>query len=42
MRRGLRVITTGSMMAKDYIQAGDNITSDTHYKAATRMFDCFC
>jgi len=42
MRRGLKIITTGSMMAIDYIQAGDNITSATHYKAANRMFDCFC
>ena len=42
MRRGLRVITTGSLMALDYYKVGDKITSETHYKAATRMFDCFC
>lgn len=42
MRRGLRCITTCTMMASDYVRAGDNITSETHYKAANRMFDCFC
>ena len=42
MRRGLRCLTTGFMMASDYIKAGDKITSATHYKAAERMFNCFC
>lgn len=42
MRRGLRVITTGAMMVKDYKAAGSNITSETHYTAAKRMFECFC
>lgn len=42
MRRGLRLVTTGIRMAADYQRAGDNVTSETHYKAANRMFDCFC
>jgi hypothetical protein len=42
IRRGLRVITTGAQMVNDYKLAGKNITSETHYTAATRMFDCFC
>ena len=42
MFRGLRILKTGSLMAYDYISAGDNITSDTHYKAADRMFETFC
>ena len=42
MRRGIRVVTTGGMMAKDYLQAGENITSDTHYKASKRMLNMFC
>ena len=29
-------------MASDYLRAGDDITSETHYKAAGRMFDMFC
>ena len=29
-------------MAKDYLEAGDNITSETHYKAANRMLEMFC
>jgi predicted unusual protein kinase regulating ubiquinone biosynthesis (AarF/ABC1/UbiB family) len=36
------MITTGVMMASDYIRAGDNITSETHYKAANRMYLTFC
>lgn len=28
-------------MALDYLNAGDNITSDTHYKAAGRMYNMF-
>ena len=42
MRRGMRVCTTGVMMASDYLKAGDDITSETHFKAAGRMFDMFC
>jgi hypothetical protein len=42
MRRGLRCGTTCALMASDYIRAGENITSQTHYTAATRMFNCFC
>jgi aarF domain-containing kinase len=42
MTRGLAMITTGSLMAKDYKQAGENITSEVHYKAANRMFKTFC
>ena len=42
MRRGLRCITTCTSMATDYVRAGDNINSDTHYKAASRMYQCFC
>ena len=37
MRRGLRCVTTGTMMAADYLQVAGNITSETHYKAANRM-----
>ena len=29
-------------MAKDYLQVGDKITSETHYKAADRMLKMFC
>ena len=29
-------------MAMDYIKAGDNITSETHYQAAGRMYEMFC
>lgn len=42
MLRGLRCVKTGALMAFDYISAGDNICSDTHYKAAGRMYDMFC
>ena len=42
MRRGLRCVTTGTLMASDYIKAADNITSETHYKAANRMLQMFC
>jgi aarF domain-containing kinase len=30
------------MMAVDYKRAGDNITPETHYKAAGRLYKCFC
>ena len=42
MVRGLRFVQTGSLMAYDYVSAGDNINSETHYKAAGRMYDMFC
>jgi len=42
MSRGIRVVTTGTMMAKDYLMAGDNITSETHYTASKRMLAMFC
>lgn len=42
MVRGLRCIKAGTMMASDYIRAGNDICSDTHYKAAGRLFDMFC
>ena len=42
MSRGTRCVSTCLMMASDYIRAGDHITSETHYKAANRMFECFC
>ena len=42
MVRGLRCIKTGSLMAYDYLSAGNDINSETHYKAAGRMFDMFC
>ena len=42
MRRGIRCVTTCTMMATDYVRAGDNISSETHYTAANRMFKCFC
>ena len=42
MRRGGRCIKTCIMMGIDYVSAGENITSETHYKAANRMFKCFC
>ena len=42
MRRGLRCVTTGTMMATDYLRVKDNITSETHYKAANRMLQMFC
>jgi len=42
MFRGLRCLKVGSLMACDYISAGENICSDTHYKAAGRMYDMFC
>ena len=29
-------------MGLDYVSAGDKINSETHYKAANRMFKCFC
>ena len=41
MARGMRFVRTGGMMAFDYISAGDNITSETHYKAAGRMYEMF-
>ena len=41
MARGMRCVRTGGMMAFDYISAGDNITSETHYKAAGRMYEMF-
>jgi len=41
MHRGIRCITTGSMMAVDYLSAKE-ITSETHAKAADRMFRLFC
>ncbi len=41
-KRGIRCITTCTLMASDYVMAGDNITSQTHYKAAGRMYKCFC
>lgn len=40
--RGVRSVTACSLMAMDYVRAGDNITSETHYKAASRLYDCFC
>ena len=42
MVRGLRCIKAGTLMATDYLRAGDNINSETHYKAAGRMYDMFC
>ena len=42
MVRGLRCIKAGSFMAYDYLSAGNDINSDTHYKAAGRMFEMFC
>jgi len=42
MKRGFRVVLTGLMMLNDYKKAGKNITSETHYTAATRMYECFC
>ena len=42
MFRGIRCIKAGTMMAFDYISAGDNITSETHYKAAQRLYEMFC
>ena len=41
MLRGMRLIKASSLMAYDYLSAGDNINSDTHYKAAGRMYDMF-
>ena len=41
MVRGMRCIKAGSLMAYDYLSAGNDINSDTHYKAAGRMFDMF-
>lgn len=41
MLRGTRCITTGAMMAKDYLSAKE-ITSETHSTAADRMFKLFC
>lgn len=41
MRRGLRCLTTGSLMAYDYLSVKE-ITPETHYKAANRMFEMFC
>ena len=35
------MLTTGGLMATDYLRAGDNINSETHYRAATRLFDTF-
>ena len=42
MLRGMRCIKTGSLMAWDYLSAGDDINSETHFKAAGRMYDMFC
>ena len=42
MQRGVRCVTTCALMASDYLLAGDKITSETHYKAANRMYTCFC
>ena len=42
MVRGVRCIQAGSLMAYDYISAGDDINSDTHYKAAGRLYEMFC
>lgn len=42
MVRGMRCIKTGTLMAYDYISAGNDINSDTHYKAADRMYEMFC
>ena len=41
MRRGMRCVTTGTMMAYDYMSCKE-ITSETHTKAAERMFKMFC
>ena len=41
MFRGVRCIHTGLGMALDYLNAGDNITSETHYHAAGRMYNMF-
>lgn len=38
MRRGVRCVFTGACMATDYLRAGDQITSQTHTKAAQRLF----
>jgi predicted unusual protein kinase regulating ubiquinone biosynthesis (AarF/ABC1/UbiB family) len=41
--RGIRTATAATMMAYDYLSVGEeNITSETHYKAANRMYKCFC
>ena len=40
--RGLRTATACTLMAVDYKQAGNNITSETHYRAAGRLYKCFC
>ena len=42
MIRGMRCIKAGTMMATDYIRAGNDINSDTHYKAANRLYEMFC
>jgi predicted unusual protein kinase regulating ubiquinone biosynthesis (AarF/ABC1/UbiB family) len=44
MRRGLRCASTCILMAYDYnFGFGmDNVASETHYRAAGRLFNCFC
>ncbi len=42
MVRGMRCVKTGVLMASDYIRAGNDINSQTHYAAANRMFEMFC
>ena len=37
----IRTASTCSLMAFDYLRVRE-ITSETHYKAANRMFKCFC
>ena len=32
---------TGALMAYDYLRAGDEITSETHYRAARRLLSTF-
>ena len=41
-QRGFRLAYTASMIGVDYLSAGENITSEVHLTAATRLFHCFC
>ena len=41
MMRGVRCLKAGSLMAFDYLSAGNEITEETHYKAANRMYHMF-
>ena len=41
MARGMRCLSAGALMAYDYLSAGENITSETHFRAAGRMYDMF-